>query len=112
MGVKAVSGLLVALQKGGERFFYCHLVVFLAVVLILFSLVGPAFFWPAFVWAFLLFLHFVFIRSRQIDDEWAQRRAEEIAEYAYDFSHVQDLKDRYGEGSKSKGRQDTRQDDK
>ncbi len=92
------------------KHFRRHLAAYLfcMVVLLLIDLAWPEgawFFWPALVWGTLLFLHYIFVRSRRVDNDWADRRAADVAAKAYDFGHVQDLQQRYGDepGKERKG---------
>lgn len=63
---------------------------------------GSWFLWPVLVWGALLFLHYIYVQSRRVDNDWAERRAAEVAERAYDLSHIEDIQRRYGGGSLSR----------
>lgn len=55
------------------------------------------FMWPVLVWGFVLFLHYLYVKSRTIDNRWAQQRARDVAEHAYDAGHIEDIRERYRE---------------
>jgi len=53
-------------------------------------------FWPLLIWGLLLILHGLFAKGMGSDDDWAEQRASELAEKAYDFSHIYSIRSRYG----------------
>ncbi len=51
--------------------------------------------WPVLVWGFVLFLHYLYVKSRTVDNRWASQRARDVAGHAYDAGHIEDIRDRY-----------------
>lgn len=51
--------------------------------------------WPVLVWGFFAFLHYLYVKSLTIDGRWAQRRARDVTEHAYDAGHIEDIRKRY-----------------
>ncbi len=69
-----------------------------AVIFLLVDLVasdGWWFFWPVLVWGSVVFLHYMYVKSVSIDDDWAARRTREIGDRAYDLGHIEDIRKRY-----------------
>ncbi len=69
-----------------------------AVIFLLVDLVaseGWWFFWPVLVWGSVVFLHYMYVKSVRIDDDWAARRTREIGDRAYDLGHIEDIRKRY-----------------
>lgn len=90
----------VRLSERLRRLFRLHLRAYAlgAPAVVLVDLVvsdGWWFFWPILVWGLLLAAHYLFAASLGVDDDWAQRRADEVADKAYDFSHIEDIRQRY-----------------
>ena len=48
-------------------------------------------FWVLFVWGVLLAVHFFFMRSVHVDEDWADERAENLRIRSYDVSHIEDI---------------------
>ena len=48
-------------------------------------------FWPLGVWFMLLAGHFFFYRSFQVDEEWADDRADRLRRHSYDFQHIREI---------------------
>ena len=77
-----------------------HLLAYAAVNIALFLInlftSGPWwFFWPMFGWGIALTAHWLYIRSINTDDEWAEDRTADIRQRAYDLGHIQDIEKRY-----------------
>ncbi len=77
-----------------------HILVYAAVIgaLFLINLLTPGplwFLWPMFVWGFALAAHWLYVKSVNIDDDWAQRRTEDIRLQAHDLGHIEDIQMRY-----------------
>lgn len=53
------------------------------------------FFWPAIIWGFLLFIHYMYVKSLRIDEGWADQRANQVTDKAYDVSHIETLRERH-----------------
>lgn len=60
---------------------------------------GGRFVWPILVWGFALFLHYLYVRSRDVDDDWASDRAADVAQHAYDSGHIDIIRERYRKGA-------------
>lgn len=56
---------------------------------------GGRFVWPILVWGFVLFLHFMYVRSHNVDDDWASNRAADVTQHAYDSGHIDIIRKRY-----------------
>ena len=70
-----------------------------AIALVLVSLAtssGVWWFWPVLIWGIIVMVHYLYVRTLATDDAWADRRAEELADKAYDFGHMEDIRERYG----------------
>ena len=77
-----------------------HILVYAAVsgVLFLIDLLTPGplwFLWPMFGWGFVLAAHWLYVKSANIDDDWAQRRTEDIRLQAHDLGHIEDIAKRH-----------------
>lgn len=66
---------------------------------------GSTVVWPLLVWGFALFLHFLYVRSLNVDDDWASNRAADVAQHAYDSGHIEIIRKRYENGA-SRSRSD------
>ncbi len=64
-------------------------------------------FWPVLIWGILVFLHYVYVKSLRIDDDWAAQRATEVTHKAYDLGHIEDIRKRYT-GAKPPGEGDAK----
>lgn len=67
-------------------------------VIFLVDLVTPGpwwFFWPVVVWGALVLLHYLYVKTISIDNRWADRRASEVVDKAYDLGHIEDIRKRY-----------------
>lgn len=83
-----------------QHFLRVHLRVYIGAIVVLFIaqfflsdgwwLLGLAL-----VWGFVLFLHYMFVKSTNIDDGWANRRADDVTDKAYDAGHIDNIRDRY-----------------
>ncbi len=77
-----------------------HVVAYAALsgVMILINLLTPGpwwSFWPVLIWGILVFLHYIYVKSTRVDDDWAAQRAIEVTHRAYDLGHIQDIRERY-----------------
>ena len=72
-GVGALAFLLVALMSGDVSWF----------------------FWPAMVWGAVVAFHYMYAKSLVIDNSWADRRAADVVEKAYDLGHIEDIHKRH-----------------
>ena len=99
---------LSAVSRWAQRSFRPHLRVFVlgvpAILLIDFLVSeGWWFFWPLLIWSLLLGLHYLYAAALGVDEEWAQRRAEEVADKAYDFDHIEDIRQRHEKARPGQG---------
>ncbi len=77
-----------------------HILVYAAVngALFLIDMLTPSplwFLWPMFGWGFALAAHWLYVKSVNIDDDWAQRRTEDIRLQAHDLGHIEDIAKRH-----------------
>ncbi len=77
-----------------------HILVYATVngALFLIDLLTPGplwFLWPMFGWGFALAAHWLYVKSVNIDDDWAQRRTEDIRLQAHDLGHIEDIAKRH-----------------
>ena len=57
---------------------------------------GPWWFlWPMLGWGVALAAHWLYVKSVNIDDDWAQRRTEDIRLQAHDLGHMEDIAKRH-----------------
>ena len=103
-----VGGARVGDRPDAVRGFRVHVVSYAigSSVLVLIDLLTPGswwFFWPVFGWGIGVAMHWLYVTSGNIDDEWAERRTEEIRQKAYDAGHIEDIAKRY-EKAPSRGR--------
>ncbi len=52
-------------------------------------------FWPLFCWGILLACHFLYVRSVNVDQDWVERRADDLRRKSYDASHIIDIQTSY-----------------
>ena len=96
----AGEGRLAAVGFFAKRFFRPHLRAFAigAPVILLFDYLvsdGWWFFWPLLVWGLIFGLHYLYAATLSVADDWVQRRADQVADKAYDFGHIEDIRERY-----------------
>ena len=94
-----------------QRYFRIHRRVYLAALalLVLTKLFLVDGWWPVgvgAVWGFVLLVHYMVVKSASIDDNWADRRADDVTDKAYDAGHMSNIRDRYT-GSPSAPNDDT-----
>ena len=51
-------------------------------------------FWFLFVWGIGLALHFFYVRSVDVDEQWVNERMGDVRYRSYDLSHIEDIKER------------------
>ena len=51
--------------------------------------------WPLFGWGIVVAAHWLYVKSVRVDDEWADRRTEDLRLQAYDRGHIEDIEKRY-----------------
>ena len=84
-----------------------HLLAYAAAngVFFLIDLLTPGpwwFFWPMFGWGIAIAMHWLYVKSVNIDDGWAEERTKDIRQKAYDAGHIEDIEKRYE--ARSRGR--------
>ena len=90
-----------AAERGGAaRILRRHLLAYAAAggALFLINLLTPGpwwFLWPMFGWGIAVAAHWLYVKSVNIDDDWARQRTEDIRLQACDLSHIEDIKKRY-----------------
>lgn len=88
-----------------KRYFRAHAWVYGIAMLLTAVLALTAeswwFFWPQMIWTILFLVHFLVVRSLDIDDDWVAERTARTADKAYDLTHIEDIRDRHEAGSKS-----------
>lgn len=68
--------------------------LFLAAILALIS--GALwFFWPLMVWTILFLIHYLVVKSLNIDGNWVAARTEKTAMKAFDISHIQTIREKF-----------------
>lgn len=77
-----------------------HILAYVAIngALFLIDLMTPGswwFLWPMFGWGVAVAAHWLYVKSVNIEDDWAQRRTEDIRLQAYDLGHMEDIAKRH-----------------
>lgn len=77
-----------------------HILAYVAVngALFLIDLLTPGswwFLWPMLAWGAAVAAHWLYVKSVNIDDDWAQQRTEDIRLQAYDLGHIEDIDKRH-----------------
>lgn len=52
-------------------------------------------FWPMMVWTILFLIHFLVVKSLNIDSDWVAERTEKTAMKAFDISHIETIRESY-----------------
>lgn len=91
---------MTATNRNARRYFRIHLRAYAAgaVLFVIVNFVaagGWRFLWTVFAWGFLVFVHYMYVKSMTIDNGWAQRRARDVTGKAYDAGHIEDIQKRY-----------------
>ncbi len=94
------SGAGVRDRPDAVRGFRVHVVAYAIGngLLFLIDLLTPGswwFFWPMFGWGVGVAMHWLYVKSVNIDDQWAERRTEDVRLKAYDVGHIDDIGKRY-----------------
>ncbi len=87
-------------RDGAIRRLRRHVLAYAAVsgVIFLTDLLTPGSWWsvwPIFGWGVAVAAHWMYVKSISIDDDWAERRAEDIRLQAHDQGHIKDIETRY-----------------
>jgi hypothetical protein len=56
-------------------------------------------FWPLMVWTVLFLLHFLVVKSLDVDSDWVAERTEKTAMKAFDISHIESIRESYEKSS-------------
>lgn len=74
-----------------------------AVLLIINVTVGGGWwsFWPLYAWGLVLAVHFFYVRSINVSDDWVEERADDLRMRSYDFDHIRDINQRIADGDYS-----------
>ena len=51
--------------------------------------------WPIGLWALALGVHYLFYKTRNVNERWANERAADLHSKSYDASHIDDIAARY-----------------
>ncbi len=91
-------------RDGAIRLLRRHILAYAAVngALFLIDLLTPGpwwFLWPMFGWGVAVAAHWLYVKSVTIDDDWAQRRAEDIRLQASDRGHIESIRESYEKSS-------------
>ncbi len=87
-------------RDGAIRRLRRHILAYAAVggALFLIDLLTPGpwwFLWPMFAWGVAVAAHWLYVKTVNIDDEWVERRTEDIRLQASDRGHIEDIEKRY-----------------
>jgi len=52
-------------------------------------------FWPLMVWTILFLIHFLVVRSLDVDSDWVAERTDKTAKKAFDISHIETIRESY-----------------
>jgi hypothetical protein len=52
-------------------------------------------FWPVMVWTVLFLVHFLVLKSLDVDGDWVAERTEKTALKAFDISHIESIRESY-----------------
>ncbi len=52
-------------------------------------------FWPMMAWTVLFLIHFLVVKSLNIDSDWVAERTEKTAMKAFDISHIETIRESY-----------------
>lgn len=51
-------------------------------------------FWPLYVWGVVLALHFLLVKSIDVDESWVGERSDDLRFRSYDLGHIRDIEQR------------------
>jgi hypothetical protein len=57
-------------------------------------------FWPLVVWGLALGAHYLFYKSKRVDERWVQERTDDVRSKSYDRAHIDSIETRYTDGAK------------
>ena len=61
-------------------------------------------FWPMITWSLAIMVHYLAVRSINIDAEWIEKRTDQVTDEAKDTSHIENIRNHYVHGVRPKGR--------
>ena len=83
------------------RYFRTHAAVFGIAVLLAAVLAIRStnwwWFWPLMAWSLLFMIHFLVVKTLQVNSDWVAERTERTAERAFDVGHIESIRERYEE---------------
>ncbi len=85
------------------RYFRPHAWVYGIAILVAFMLalasVDLWLFWPMMIWTILFLVHFLVVKSLNVDSDWVAERTEKTALKAFDISHIETIRESYQKSS-------------
>jgi hypothetical protein len=54
-------------------------------------------FWPLVLWGFALGAHYLFHKSKRVDQRWVEERTEDVRSKSYDRAHIDSIETRFKE---------------
>jgi hypothetical protein len=97
------------------RYFRPHAWVYgIAVVLASMLALGAVelwLFWPLMVWTVLFLLHFLVVKSLDVDSDWVAERTEKTAMKAFDIGHIETIRESYEKSASRLEGEDPGEDD-
>ncbi len=87
-------------RPGSRQGWRIHLLIYASIngLFFLIDLLTPGswwFVWPMLGWGIALAAHWLYVKSANVDDEWAERRTEDLRLQALDWSHMADMGKRF-----------------
>ena len=61
-------------------------------------------FWPMIIWTQAIIVHYLVVRSINVDTEWIEKRTDQVTDDAKDTSHIETIRDHYVRGIRPKTR--------
>ena len=56
---------------------------------------------PVCGWGIVLAVHYLYVRTMNVDDDWVRERTDDLRVRSYDLGHITDLKERVEQGDES-----------
>ena len=57
-------------------------------------------FWPLVVWGVVLCAHYLYYKSRRVDERWVEERTDDVRSKSYDRAHIDSIQARYSDPEK------------
>ncbi len=70
-------------------------IAMLVAVMLALGAVELGLFWPLMVWTVLFLIHFLVVKSLNVDSDWVAERTEKTAMKAFDISHIETIREDY-----------------